>query len=204
MKDLSNSASAFWSKSEEDVISQLRTNRDKGLTDEEARLRLKQYGLNQFAQKNKYQFLIDLLKSFLNPLVLLLLFASVLSAVVGDVRDFFLIAGIIFVSSFVSLYQHKKAENEAEKLKAKVILTATVLRNGEKIEVPFTHVTVGDIVVLSVGDILPADVRLLEAKEMTIDESTLTGESYPSSKEIAVIKEKNLPVSEQKNMAFTG
>src|SRR5258706_97256 len=84
-------------------------------------------------------------------LKLLLIFASFISAFLGELRDFFLIIGIIFISGVVSFYQHFKAEHEAEKLKQKVILSATVLREGVKKEAPFSHITIGDIVILSVG-----------------------------------------------------
>src|SRR5205085_8143832 len=137
---------------------------------------------NEYIQQHRFQFLLGVFRSFTNPLILLLIFASCISVIVGETRDFYIITSIICVSSFVSFLQHYKAEHQAEKLKQKVILTTTAIRDGLEKEIAFSHITVGDIVLLAVGDIVPADCRLLETKDVSIDESSLTGESFPITK----------------------
>src|SRR5579872_1952221 len=158
------------------------TNLSQGLTQEEAQKRLRQYGKNTIAQKSRFYLLKELLTSFFSPLILLLLGASFVSALLGDVTDFLIIFSIVILSGGISFLQHFRAEKAAEKLRSKVILTATVIRDGRQKEIPFSHVTVGDVVVLTVGDLVPADGNIVQAEELSIDESSLTGESYPSEK----------------------
>lgn len=157
---------------------------NNGLSEKQAAEHLKKYGLNILAQKNHFGFLFEFISSFFSPLVLLLLGASFISAILGDITDFLIILAIVLVSGTVTFWQHFKAEKTAEKLKQKVRLTATVIRDGKEKEIPFSHVTVGDVVIIGVGDIVPADATLFETRDMTIDESTLTGESFPAEKSL--------------------
>lgn len=159
-----------------------RTNPSFGLTEKEATARIHRFGKNTLVQKGKFIFLKELFYSFFSPLVLLLLGASLVSAFLGDIPDFLIIFGIVLASGSISFAQHFKAEHASQRLKSKVILTATVIRDGKQKEIPFPHVTVGDVVLLSVGDLVPADMQLLETRELSIDESMLTGESYPAEK----------------------
>ena len=141
-----------------------------GLTEEEAKKRIDQYGLNLLAQKNNFDYIRDFLSIFFSPLVLLLLGASIISAAFGNITDFIIIFSIVLLSGLVSFWQHFKAEKTAQQLKQKVRLNATVFRDGIKKEIPFSHVTVGDVIYLTVGDLIPADAEFLEAKDITVDE----------------------------------
>lgn len=161
----------------------LQTSPKHGLSEKEATKRLNVYGKNILAQRSRYTFLLQFLSTFFSPLILLLLGASVISAIAGESKDFFIILSIVIVSGSVTFYQHFKAEYEAEKLKQKVLLNATVLRDGVKKEIQFSHICIGDIILLTVGDIIPADAKILQGKDVSVDESTLTGEAFPAEKE---------------------
>jgi len=153
-----------------------------GLLDKEVRERIEKFGKNTLAEKNRFAIILNFFSSFFSPLILLLVGASFVSALLGDVQDFLIILGIIIVSGSVTFFQHFRAQHTAEKLKQKVTLFATVLRDSQKKEIPFSGVTVGDIIILTAGDIIPADATVLESKDCMVDESTLTGESFPVEK----------------------
>ncbi len=155
----------------------------KGLTQEEAEKKLREFGRNVLVEKKKPTLLKRFISKLANPLVLLLLFAGALSGVLGQTSDFFITAIIIFMSISIDVFQEHQAIEGAEKLKKRVSLTATVVRDGIQKEIPMSHVVPGDVVYLSIGDIVPADGRLLVAKDLLIDESVLTGESFPQEKD---------------------
>lgn len=160
------------------------TDPQNGLSEKQVRANQKQFGKNILAERTQLLFIKELFQSFFSPLILLLLGASLISFFLGDKTDFLLIFSIVIASGLISFVQHFKAEAAAKRLKTKVLLSATVIRDGIQKEIPFSQITVGDIVLLSVGDLIPADMHLLEAKEVSIDQSSLTGESYPVEKTI--------------------
>lgn len=153
-----------------------------GLSTEEAKKRILQYGPNTLAKKKRFFLLIEFITSFFSPLIIVLLAAGIIAAAFGQIRDFAVILGIILLSGIVTFVQHFRAQHAAEKLKQKVQLTATVIRDNITREIPFSDVTVGDLVVLSAGDIVPADCEFIEGRDLLIDESLLTGESFPVEK----------------------
>ncbi|MGH7245680.1 MAG: HAD-IC family P-type ATPase, partial [Candidatus Levyibacteriota bacterium] len=175
----------FWTKDKATVLQFFKTS-ENGLTEIDAAKRIKTFGKNELAQKSKWNIFFIFINSFLSPLTLLLVAAGFLSALVGAGKDFIIILIILVVSGVISFLQHVKAENATKRLQKNVVLTATVLRDNEKKEVPFSNVTVGDIVFLSAGDIVPAEGRLLETKDIFIDESSLTGESVPVEKNASI------------------
>ncbi len=154
----------------------------QGLTSHEAKLRLKKYGLNVLVTSKKRSEILNLLAKFANPLILILLFASFLSAVTGEVVDFLIIFSIIVVSVIIDFYREYQSEKAVEELKKKVAIKTEVLRDGEKKEILASHITVGDIVFLSAGDMVSADIKILYFKDLHVDESSLTGESFPVEK----------------------
>jgi len=154
-----------------------------GLTQEEAEKKLREFGRNVLTEKKKYTIFQRFVSKLANPLVLLLLFSGALSVVLGQTSDFFITAIIIFMSISIDVFQEHQAIEGAEKLKKRVSLTATVIRDGLPKEIPMSHVVPGDVVYLSIGDIVPADGRLLSAKDLILDESALTGESFPQEKD---------------------
>src|SRR6185312_4808545 len=173
-----------------------------GLTDKEAAERLKANGLNVLAEKDSFKILKQLFSSFFSPLTLLLLGASLISGFLGDITNFLIILGIVLFSGLMTFYQHFKAENAVEKLKKKTALLATVLRSGEVRQIPFSHITIGDVILLSRGNLLSADVRFIETKEVTVDESVLTGESFPATKQSEVTS--SVGKEKSANMGLSG
>ncbi len=177
----------------------------RGLSEAEALARLKRYGHNEPAHKTRIGFLEDIGRRFLNPLVVLLLCIGVVSSVFGDKIS----AGMIFLMAIVSVAlsyaQEHKAQVAADKLNAMVRVTASVCRDGEFRERPVKMLVPGDIVSLSAGDIIPADVRILEARDLYVNQSQLTGESFPAEKfpEAADASDKSSP-ADLKSMAFMG
>lgn len=164
-----------------DVIS---TEPDRaGLTAAEAARRLARYGPNDPAPQKQRSHLVELLLQFANPLVAVLLFASVVSVFVGEFVNAAIIVVIVSLSVTVNFVQAFRSRAAADRLRAAVAPTATVLRDGVFREVPRTEVVPGDVVRLSAGDLVPADARLIEARDLHVQESALTGESMPVEKE---------------------
>ena len=153
-----------------------------GLTGEEAARRLAEVGPNDPAPKQKRSQLTELLLQFANPLVAILLFASVVSAFVGELVNAAIIIVIVSLSVAVNFVTFR-SQAAAERLRAAVAPTATALRDGAFKEVPRVSVVPGDVVRLCAGDLVPADARLLRTTDLHLQESALTGESMPVEKE---------------------
>jgi len=164
----------------EEIYKKLETS-ENGLSEEEAKRRLEIYGFNE-VKRRRISFFQMLLHIF-NPIILLLLFASILSFFLGEKIDAIIILTIIGISLTLDLIQEHKASKAAEMLKERVSVTATVIREGKRREVKVRELVPGDIIVLSAGDIVPADCRVISAKDFFVDESSLTGESYPVEKD---------------------
>lgn len=165
----------------EDVFARLKTS-TSGLTSEEAQNRLVVYGYNELARTKKRTTLIEFLSHFRSPLTIILLIAGLVSWVVGEVANAAIIFPIVLLSVVLDFYQEFKASKAAEALRRKVTTTATLLRDGAKKEVTIAEIVPGDIAYLSAGDIVPSDARVVEAKDLFVDESALTGESFPVEK----------------------
>jgi Mg2+-importing ATPase len=153
-----------------------------GLSSEEAEHRLRVYGYNEFAKRKRRTTFTEFLFHLRNPLVIILLLSGILSFFLGEAPSAVIIFSIVLFSTVLDVYQEAKAEKAAIMLQQKVRTTATVIRDGRMQEVPLAQVVPGDIVHLSAGDIVPADARLIDAKDFFVDQSSLTGESFPVEK----------------------
>jgi Mg2+-importing ATPase len=188
----------------DDVLAKLNSSRS-GLTSDQAQEALKIYGYNEVAKKKRTTAVIKFLSSFKNPLVLILLFAAVISAITHDLEDAVIIFTIIMISVVLMFVQESKAEKAADELKKKVATTATVLRDNAVKEIELSEVVPGDLVNLSAGDIIPADARLTSAKDFFVDQSALTGESFPIEKTPTTLSaQQACSVSEWNNYLFMG
>ena len=154
-----------------------------GLTSAEAARRLAEYGPNDPAPKKRRSYIVELLLQFANPLVAVLLFASVVSAFVGEVVNATIIIVIVSLSVTVNFVQTFRSQKAADRLKVTVAAMAAVMRDGIFQELPRAEIVPGDVVRLSAGDLVPADARLLEARDLHVQQSALTGESMPVEKE---------------------
>ena len=158
------------------------TLRDRGLSENEAKARLEQFGPNDPVPPQKRNAIRDLLRRFANPLVAILLLASIASAFVGDFINASLVLCIVAVSVLVEFVQTRRSEHAANALKAQVAQTATVLRDGQFVEVLRRLVVPGDVVRLDAGSMVPADGVVDQAKDLHLSEAALTGESLPVEK----------------------
>lgn len=153
-----------------------------GLNDSQVLENQKKYGPNKITKGRKVPLFVKFLLKFTSPLVLLLLFSSVLSIFLHQRTDFYIIFLILLISVVLDVYQEHQAQDAAEKLAQKIVLKATVIRNGKDVEIDTDQITIDDLVKLFTGSIIPADCKILESVNFSVDQSILTGESYPSEK----------------------
>jgi Mg2+-importing ATPase len=185
------------------VLTELESRLD-GLSQGEVDARLKQYGLNEIAREKHQSALMRLLSNVKNPLVLLLTALGVLSFLTGDLRATAVIFVMVVLGVVLRFYQEMRADNAAEKLRAMVSNTATVVRDGKEAEVPLKWLVPGDIVRLAAGDMVPADVRVLSAKDLFLNQSALTGESLPVERKAGATSADVQNPLELPNICFLG
>ena len=176
----------------------------KGLTAAEAQRRLAERGPNVLIEGPRRTPLAMLAGQFTDFMILVLLGAAIVSGLIGDVVDTIAIVTIVLVNAMIGFVQEYRAERAMEALKAMAALTATVVREGRTVVVPAAEIVAGDIVLVEPGRIVPADLRLLEAANLRIEEAALTGESAPVEKTTAPLAEPTLPVGDRTNLAYKG
>ncbi len=192
-----------WIEKPQQLFKELKSSK-VGLSSKEAKKRLEEYGPN-VVEKQKPPSQIEIfVKQFKNPLVLILIGACIVSLVTGDRLDALVILAILLLNAFLGFFQEYRSQKAADLLREKSALKARVLREGEKSAIPASELVPGDIVLLAQGTIVPADLRLIESKNLLIDESLITGESFAVEKNSAEIKEDKVIPQEMKNMAFMG
>lgn len=172
---------AFWQQNLTALLEYHNATPD-GLAGREAASRLKRYGPNVFHPQRKKAILLQLLSKFNNPLIIILLVASAISAFTGDVTNFIIISLIVIMSVTLDFIQEYRAGKEAEKLRQLVTVHVQAVRDGKPQEIPLPSLVPGDVVLLAAGDLVPADGRLLEAKDFFVNQALLTGEPYPVEK----------------------
>ena len=173
-----------------------------GLNEAEAKKRLAKNGLNELKKAKSQSFLITLIKQFNDPTIYLLLFAVVLSFFLEEYLDVIIILIVLILNAFLGAFQEFKAEKALESLKKMASPHANVLREGKLIKIPAYNVVDGDIVYLQEGDIVPCDLFLFETNSLQIDESLLSGESLPVTKNISDRDFSDKIISERINEAF--
>ncbi|NPA54222.1 MAG: cation-transporting P-type ATPase [Aquificae bacterium] len=191
-----------YAKSIEEVLQYLHTSLE-GLSWSEAKKRLELFGKNEIDNEEESNIFI-LIRQFSNPLVYILIFAAFITFLMGDYLDTGIITGIILINGFLGFYQEVKAKASIESLKKLTETKATVIRGGYEAKIPVSDIVPGDIVIVYEGDIVPADMRLIEATGLMVDESALTGESIPVEKEADIILPEDTPLYERKNILFKG
>jgi Mg2+-importing ATPase len=164
-----------------EILQRLQSRPD-GLTAEETRSRLKQYGANEVTHERRFVRLRLLLRAIVNPLVILLLFLAALSFLTGDPRAGIVMCVMVALGVILRFAQESRADAAAARLKALIHVTATVVRAGGPREVPLSQLVPGDVVQLAAGDMIPADLRLLACKDLFINQASLTGEAFPVEK----------------------
>jgi len=188
----------------EEAISKVDTSLQKGLDDEEAKKRLDQFGPNEIeteAEMSRWQILLH---QFKDPLIYILIAAAFITLVLQDYIDSGVITAVVLLNAVIGYIQENKAQSAIRALSKLSAPKAHVIRNGREVEIPSRELVFGDVVLLSSGGRVAADLRIISAKGLEIDESALTGESTVIRKQEAVVEDENIMPADQLNMAFSG
>jgi Mg2+-importing ATPase len=175
-----------------------------GLAIEEARKRLRQYGPNEPTVIRRGATLQQLLVFLANPLVIILLLASIISAILGEVLNASIIITMVFLSVALNFFQTFRSQRAVERLRAGVALTSTVLRDGAWVEELRSALVPGDVIRLSAGDLVPADARLIETNALHVQQAALTGESLPVEKRAHELATAPSNAGDAENQVFLG
>src|SRR3989344_1074519 len=192
----------FWSLSTEEALSKLGPPR-QGLKQEDADQRLKQYGPNEIEYRHSLGCFVIFLNQFKSPLILILLFAGILTIIIGENVETGVIFAAILLNTGLGYWQENKAENTLALLQSYIRTRARVIRNGQEHEVDAVELVPGDIIRLVQGDRVPVDARLVYVNNLEVDEAILTGESLPVEKKPEPVSIA-MPVSERQSMVFSG
>ena len=191
-----------YTKSSNDILEELSSKKD-GLNEKEVTKRLEKYGYNEIEAKKPKTILEMVIDGLKDKMILILLLASILSFILGEVAEGVVILIIIFINSLISIIQEKKAMNAIIALRNMNAPHTTVIRGGKKKNILTKEVVLGDIVYLEDGNIVPADIRLIEENGLKVDESSLTGESVPVEKDANITLDKNTPLADRVNMVYS-
>ena len=192
-----------WYKKEVATVLEETNSGINGLTSEEVKIRQEEQGLNIIPKAKKDSPLVIFLSEFKDPIILLLIVAIILSFVAGEILDGFAIMFIIFIDAIIGTVEEVRAEKSAEALEKFISFKIKVLRNGAEIEIDSSQLVVGDIVLVEPGNKISGDLRVIESKNLTIDESILTGESINTTKNSETIN-KDVPLGDRHNMLYAG
>ncbi len=191
-----------WQCLDIDKILELTGSSLKGLTKEQAALKLAEYGRNELLGKKKKPAWVLFLLQFSDFMIIVLLIAAVIAGIAGDLTDTIIILIIVILNAIVGFVQEYRAEKAIEALKKVAALQVQVIRSGITITAHATELVPGDLVLLEAGNVVPADIRLIETHSLKIDEAALTGESVPAEKIEKRLIETDLPIGDRLNMAF--
>ncbi|MDP4163607.1 MAG: HAD-IC family P-type ATPase, partial [Bacillota bacterium] len=182
----------------------LETDFSSGLSMEEAKKRIQQYGYNELEEGEKQSALLLFFSQFKDFMVLVLLAATLISGLLGEYIDAIAIIAIVMINGFLGFFQERKAEKSLQALKELSAPQVHVLREGTWVKIPSKEVVIGDVLKFSSGDRIGADVRLIDSKSLEIEESALTGESLPVGKNISKLHVDNPGLGDMENFAFMG
>ncbi len=203
MEKRGTSLAGFWDKPLQDLFRLLQAT-PAGLTTGEAKRRLRLYGPNSLVQESRFAGLLTFLRLFANPLVVILLVASGISLGLGDEVGGLIIIAIVLLSVLLNFFMEFQARHAVEEIRKRVATTAAVMRDGLEQELPIAELVPGDIIRLNAGDLVPADARLLDVKDLQVRESALTGESLPVEKSARDLPEGKHAVADATNSVFLG
>jgi Mg2+-importing ATPase len=211
-RDTQKVYAAFAGKTKQELLNFFHST-DNGMEEEQIKEAREKYGENSISYGKKTPFIVEVLKAYITPFTLVLIALGVISFITEyllaapEEKDLFgaiIIFTMVIVSGTMTLIQSVRSNQAAEKLKSLVKVTAAVKRNGNYTEIPMEEIVCGDLVRLSAGDMIPADMRLLTSKDLFISQAALTGESYPVEKQAIVYGDDSLSETSYENLAFMG
>lgn len=188
----------------ERVVEHFQVDPSTGLSKQEAEVRLKRSGANQLTEGKKSSLFVLFLSQFRDFMVWILIIATLLSALLGEYTDAIAIIAIIILNAILGFVQEMRAEKSLNALKKLSAPTARVLREGDWVRIDATQLVPGDIIRVESGDRIPADIRFLQAENLYVEESALTGESLPVQKSEERLEKADLPLGDRKNMGYMG
>lgn len=192
-----------------EVKQKLKTNYQYGLTNEEVEKRFQEYGENKLEDKHKESLIVKFFKQFNDFMIIILIIASIVSAVISKVEgsndylDSIIIIAIVVFNAIMGIVQEAKAEKSLEALKKMTAPRVKVKREGKVREIKSSELVPGDIVVLEAGNFVPADCRLINSYDLKVEESSLTGETVPVEKDAGVILSQKVTLGDTVNMVFS-
>ena len=186
-----------------ELIEDLRVNPEQGFTKEEVINIEKQFGKNELEGEKRTSLFKKFISQFKDFMVIILLVAAIISGIFGELKDTFIIGIVVLLNAILGLAQESKAEKSLDALKNMTIPISKVLRDGRVKEINSKDIVPGDIVILEAGDYVPADGRIVENASLKVEESALTGESLPVSKDIKIPEGENIPIGDRNNMVFS-
>ncbi len=193
-----------WYRMEAENVAEALKTSSRGLSNEEARNRLREYGPNELIEKKKKTPFMMFIDQFRDFMILVLIAAAVISGFVGEATDTVVIIVIVILNAVIGFIQEYRAEKAMAALKKMAAPVATVVRDGQTVDLPASELVPGDVVILEAGKIVPADMRLIEAVQLKVEEAALTGESVPVEKDTMALHEEALSVGDRKNMVYKG
>lgn len=192
----------FWAYDVDEVLKTIETSKN-GLSTEQANERIEKLGQNLFEEKKSASKLMVFINQFKNPITMILIFAAILSIFLKDYSDGIIILIIIMISALLSYNHESKANDAVKKLLSTVSVTSAVLRDGKFQELDNSKLTIGDVISVKTGDMIPADCLLIEENSLSMDESSLTGETFPVEKNVGKLEDKTA-LSQRKNSLWMG
>ncbi len=195
----------MYKKSSTEVVELLQSNVKDGLTAEQVFASREKHGLNELQENKKEPWIVKFLKQFADVLIIILLIAAVVSLIVDPHEwvESLVIFVVVLLNAILGVVQESKAEKSLEALKKMSSPNCKVIRNGQVDQIPSSELVVGDIILVEAGDFIPADARLIDAVNLQVDESALTGESLPVNKHVDAITDEVTALGDRKNMLFS-
>ena len=210
--DLGDSLTKAYLVESKEILNELKTDYN-GLSEEESEIRLEKEGLNKLDEANKTSLLMKFVKELTNPMIIILIIASIVSGITAayaneSFADVFIIFIVVIINGILGVYQENKSEKAIEALQSMTSSTCKVIRNNKQGTIKSEELVIGDIVLLEAGDIIPADGRIIESASLKIEEAALTGESVAVTKHSQVLQlskeEKDISLGDRKNMVYMG
>ncbi|MBS9336372.1 cation-translocating P-type ATPase [Fructobacillus papyrifericola] len=192
----------FYQVDQQELVEELQSNLKTGLSKQQAADRLEADGPNALTAKKKQSLLSKFIDQFKDLMIGILLAAALIAALTGEQTDALFILAIVVINAIFGVFQESKSENAIDALKKMATPKATVIRDGKPEQVPATELVKGDLVSLEAGDVVPADLRLVDVANLRVEEAALTGESVPVEKTDKTLTADKLPLGDQDNLAF--